>query len=75
MSPAVVPRTTVHTKTATPLQYEKLSPLFAVRDIVAPSLFPRRGDNFKGVGGGDNFTGEGRKINKEMMKKSIVEPL
>ena len=50
----------LHTKTATPLQYEKLSPLFAVRDIVPPPTFSPRGDNFKGVGGGDNFTGEGR---------------
>ena len=38
----------LHTKTATPLQYEKLSPLFAVRDIVPPSLFPPGGTISRG---------------------------
>ena len=42
----------LHTKTATPLQYEKLSPLFAVRDIVPPSLFPPGGTISRGSEGG-----------------------
>ena len=42
----------LHTKTAIPLQYEKLSPLFAVRDIVPPSLFPPWGTISRGSEGG-----------------------
>ena len=66
----------LHTKTAIPLQYEKLSPLFAVRDIVPPSLFLPGGTISRGSEGGDNFTGEGRYIHfthKQIISARLLE--